>query len=182
MSTPFRERLLLYRIRSRRDSEAYASIYDRYVAQIYRFIVFKVGDGEVAKELTADAFLKAWEYMVAQEGAKQVKSISGLLYTIARSTIADYFRKKKLELVALDDAPDIADHKLWGMAEVNEDLARTLAAIKNLKDEYREALLMRHIDGLSNSEISAALGKSSAAVRVLIHRATEALKEVMEKN
>ena len=51
MSTPLRERLWLYRIRSRRDPEAYALIYDRYVAQLYRFILFKVGDEEEAKEL-----------------------------------------------------------------------------------------------------------------------------------
>lgn len=178
MSTPFRERLWLYRIRSRRDPEAYASIYDRYVSQIYRFILFKVGDGEIAKELSADSFLKAWEYMM--EG-KPVKNVSGLLYTIARSTIADHFRKKKLELVSIDDAPEIVDRKYLGAAETSEDMANTLQAIRGLKDEYREALLMRHIDGLSNAEIAAALGKSSGAIRVLIHRATEALKEVLSR-
>jgi RNA polymerase sigma factor (sigma-70 family) len=179
MSTPLRERLWLYRIRSRRDPEAYASIYDRYVAQIYRFILFKVGDDEVSKELTSDSFLKTWEYLM--EG-KPVKSISGLLYIIARSIIADHYRKKKLELVSFEDVPDIMDRKYIGLAEANEEISSTLAAIKNLKDEYREALLMRHIDGLSNAEIAAALGKSGGTVRVLIHRATEALKEVMNKN
>jgi RNA polymerase sigma-70 factor, ECF subfamily len=178
MSTPLRERLWLYRIRSRRDPEAYASIYDRYVAQIYRFILFKVGDDEVSKELTSDSFLKTWEYLM--EG-KPVKSISGLLYTIARSIIADHYRKKKLELVSFEDVPDIMDRKYVGLAETNEEIFSTLAAIKNLKDEYREALLMRHIDGLTNAEIAAALGKSGGTVRVLIHRATEALKEVMGK-
>lgn len=178
MSTPLRERLWLYRIRSRRDPEAYTSIYDQYVAQIYRFILFKVGDDEIAKELAADTFLKTWEYLME---AKPVKSVSGLLYTIARSTIADHYRKKKLELVSFEDAPDIMDHRLTGLAEANEEISATLKAIKNLKDEYREALLMKHIDGLSNTEIAMALGKSGGTVRVLIHRATEALKEVMNK-
>ncbi len=178
MSTPLRERLWLYRIRSRRDPEAYAFIYDRYVAQLYRFILFKVGDEETTKELTADAFLKTWEYLM---DGKPVKSVSGLLYIIARSTIADHFRKKKFDLVSFDDAPDIADHKLAGLAEASEEVRATLAAIKNLKDEYREALFMKHIDGLSNTEIADALGKSAGTTRVLLHRATEALKEVMGK-
>ena len=176
MSTPLRERLWLYRIRSRRDPEAYALIYDRYVAQLYRFILFKVGDEEEAKELSSDTFLKGWEYMM--EG-KPVKSVSGLLYTIARSTIADHYRKKKLELVSLDDAPDVVDRKLLGLVEVNEEVRATLVAISKLKDEYREALMMKHIDGLTNAEIAEALEKSAGTTRVLIHRATEALKEVM---
>lgn len=178
MSTPIRERLWLYRIRSRRDSEAYGLIYDRYVAQLYRFILFKVGDEEEAKELTSDTFLKTWEYLME---AKPVKSVSGLLYTIARTTVVDFYRKKKLELVSLDDAPDVVDQKLIGLVEMNEELKTTLEAIGKLKDEYREALMMKHIDGLSNTEIAEALVKSAGATRVLLHRATEALKEVMER-
>jgi RNA polymerase sigma-70 factor (ECF subfamily) len=50
-----------------------------------------------------------------------------------------------------------------------------------LKDEYREALMMKHIDGLTNAEIANALDKSGGATRVLLHRATDALKEVMGK-
>ena len=172
------ERFWLYRIRTSRDAEAYASIYDRYVAQLYRFVLFKVGDAETAKELTADSFMRAWEYMIA---SKPVKSVSGLLYTIARAAIADFYRKRKLELVPLEDAPDPIDLRSIGKAERNEELAATLAAMKGLKDEYREALFMKHVDGLTNSEIAAALGKNGGTVRVLIHRATEALKEVMEK-
>ncbi len=178
MSTPLKERLWLYRIRSRRDSEAYGLIYDRYVAQLYRFILFKVGDEEEAKELASDTFLKTWEYLM--EG-KPVKSVSGLLYTVARSIVVDHYRKKKLQLVSFEDAPDIVDGKMLGFAEANEELKATLAAIAKLKDEYREALLMKHIDGLSNDEIAAALDKSNGTVRVLIHRATEALREVMNK-
>jgi RNA polymerase sigma-70 factor, ECF subfamily len=178
MSTPLTERLWLYRIRSRRDSEAYGQVYDRYVAQLYRFILFKVGDEEEAKELTSDTFLKTWEYLM--EG-KPVKNISGLLYTIARSTVVDHYRKKKLLLVSFDDAPDVADHKLTGLVEASEEVKATLEAISKLKDEYREALMMKHIDGLSNTEIAVALDKSAGTTRVLLHRATEALKEVMGK-
>jgi len=185
MSAPLKERFWLYKIRTSRDAEAYASIYDRYVAQIYRFVLFKVGDAEAAKELTADSFMKAWEYLTAQAGlpaGRQVKSVSGLLYTIARATIADFYRKKKLEMVPLDQAPEAIDLHSLGRAEQNEELAATLSAMKGLKDEYREALFMKHIDGLTNSEIASALGKNSGTVRVLIHRATQALKEVVERN
>ncbi len=177
MST-LQERLWLYRIRSRRDSEAFALIYDRFVSQLYRFILFKVGDDEEAKEISSETFMKAWEYLI--EG-KPVKSLSGLLYTIARSSIADSFRKRRLELVPLDQAPDVADLRTSGFAELNEEVKATLAAIRLLKEEYRDALMMKHVDGLSNGEIAAALEKSDGATRVLLHRATEALKEAMGK-
>jgi RNA polymerase sigma-70 factor (ECF subfamily) len=177
MSTPFRERLWLYRVRKHRDPEAYGALYDSYVAQLYRFVLFKVSDDEEAKELTSEVFLKAWEYL--SEG-KPVKSVSGLLYTIARAKVADHYRKRKLELVPLESAPEVIDRKLIGKAELSEDVDAVLAAVKNLKEEYRDILLMKHIDGLSNGEIALAMGKSNGAVRVIMHRATEALKSKMK--
>jgi RNA polymerase sigma-70 factor (ECF subfamily) len=97
---------------------------------------------------------------------------------IARSTVVDHLRKKKFELVRMEDAPETVDQRM--NSAMSAELSETLAAIKLLKEEYREALLMRHVDGLGVGEISEALGKSGGATRVLIHRATEALKEIMK--
>jgi DNA-directed RNA polymerase specialized sigma24 family protein len=67
--------ILLHRVEANHDPEAFAELYDRYVKQIYRFIYFKVSGHEEAEDLTADVFLKTWNYI--QEG-KEVKSFSGI--------------------------------------------------------------------------------------------------------
>lgn len=175
MSNPLTERLWVYRIRSGRDQKSFAAIYDRYLPQIYRFVFFKVGSEEDAKEISADVFMRTWEHI---SSGKEVTDLTGLLYMVARSSVIDHLRKKKLELISLESAPEATDDRMNTM--ISAELSGTLEAIKLLKEEYREALLMKHVDGMKLGEIAKALGKSNGATRVLVHRATEALKEMMK--
>jgi len=63
-----------------------------------------------------------------------------------------------------------------------EDLDKLEKAIDQLKPEYREAIILTKIEGLSCQEISARLGKSNAAVRKLVSRAILALAMVFESD
>jgi RNA polymerase sigma-70 factor (ECF subfamily) len=178
MSNPLRERLWLYRIRSRKDVDAFAALYDAYVARIYRFVLFKVGTEEDAKEIASDVFMKAWEYILS---GKPVTNLVGLLYTMARTGTIDHYRKKKLEMVSLDSIAEMPSSiDIVRQVGVSKELDSVLAAIRQLKDEYREVLLMKHVDSMSTNEIASAIGKTGGNVRVLLHRATGALKEILK--
>lgn len=175
MSNPLTERLWIYRIRSGRDQKSFAAIYDHYLTRIYRFVFFKVGSEEDAKEISTDVFMRVWEHI---SSGKEVTDLTGLLYMIARGAVVDHLRKKKFDLVSLESAPEATDTRM--NSAMSSELGDTLAAVKLLKEEYREALLMRHVDGLGVGEIASALGKTNGTTRVLLHRATEALKEIMK--
>ena len=56
-----------------------------------------------------------------------------------------------------------------------------LLELKNLKDEYREVLILYYLDELSIKEIAKILGKTPGACRVLIHRALNSLREAIDK-
>jgi RNA polymerase sigma-70 factor (ECF subfamily) len=85
------EKILLFQIQQKQNSEAYGKLYDAYVRQIYRFVYFKVSTHEEAEDITAEVFLKAWRYL---QEKKEVKSFSGLLYRIARNGIVDLYRAR----------------------------------------------------------------------------------------
>ena len=59
------------------------------------------------------------------------------------------------------------------------DLARILEGIDQLPDDRREALIMRFALGMDNREIARALGRTDGATKVLIHRATRQLQEIV---
>ena len=65
-----RKNILIYQVLKKGDHNAFGQLYDLYVSQIFRFIFFKVLRREEAEDLTAETFLKMWEYLVAQ-GAKK---------------------------------------------------------------------------------------------------------------
>jgi RNA polymerase sigma-70 factor (ECF subfamily) len=186
MLSNLKEKFLLYRIRAKKDPGAFGELYDAYVARIYRFIYFKVSSAEVAEDLTSEAFLKAWHYL---KDKREVPNLQALLYSVARTVVIDHYRRTAREAgnVSLDEAiatenPAVVSDKLIKAVEADYDASVILEKLGALKDEYREVITMKFLDGLANSEIAAALGKPIANVRVLVHRATKALAEVVQSH
>ena len=168
------------------DRDVFIEAYDLYVDHIYRFIYFKVSNKETAEDLSSAVFLKTWNYL--QSGNfLDCKTLKSLLYKIARNLIIDHYRKTSSQpSVSLEDSfgdyvVDVADDKqdIFKEIDVSIDITRIEKKLAELKDEYREALIMRYIDELSIGEMSKILDKSKGNVRVLIHRATNALKDLV---
>jgi len=180
MQRSLHEKLLLYQVRVRKDPEAFGKIYDAYATRIYRFVFFKVSSEEEAQDLTADVFLKAWQYLLDESG-KDVRHLAALLYGIARNHVIDFYRSRALKetLPLADEAnetiPD--ERRMDEKSEAKIDVEFLGKNLRSLKDEYREVLVMRYLDEMSINEISDVLDKPAGNVRVLIHRALEAIKK-----
>ncbi|MEK7557829.1 MAG: RNA polymerase sigma factor [Patescibacteria group bacterium] len=179
------EKLLLSKVRNK-DRQAFVKAYDLYVDQLYRFIYFKVGNKEEAEDLTSAVFLKTWTYLLENNIINE-KTLKALLYKIARNLIIDHYRKNnKRENVSLDsciDNKNLIDEKqnLIKQSEIIFDLTVVETRFPELKDEYREIIVLHFINELSIKEIAKILGKSNGNIRVLIHRAVKALKDLMKQ-
>jgi len=77
----------------------------------------------------------------------------------------------------IDVKQDIAQR-----AEVMSDLMVIETKLPELKEEYREVIIMRYINELSIKEIAEILDKSKGNVRVLIYRALSVLRELMNQD
>ncbi|OGH94940.1 MAG: hypothetical protein A2538_04595 [Candidatus Magasanikbacteria bacterium RIFOXYD2_FULL_41_14] len=177
------EKILIFQLQTKRDPDAFASLYDIYVTRIYRFVYFKVGSHEDTEDLVSEIFLKTWNY-VASHKDEELKSFSGLLYRVARNSIVDFYRAKK-DVGSLEDdvALDVADTGKWYEDLTDKlDAQKILLAIKKLKQEYQEVITLRFVDELDIAEISEITGKGQVAVRVTLHRALKKLKEIVESN
>ena len=93
ISKKLQERWLLQKIAVKKDADAFATIYDSYIDQIYRFIYFKVGNSTEAEDLTSTVFLNLWKYLTDTK-KKNIESVSGLIYTIARRLVVDLYRER----------------------------------------------------------------------------------------
>ncbi|MFW5888559.1 MAG: RNA polymerase sigma factor [Patescibacteria group bacterium] len=169
----------------KKDKEAFMQAYDMYLNDIYRFVFFKVKRAEDAQDITAGVFLKAWN-KVRENKLEDKKTLKALLYTIARNAVIDHYRNavnaSTVNMGDQDNKFDIPDigRNMAEQAEINSDMEIVLEKMKELKDEYREILILRYINELSFKEISAITGKSKNNVRVISHRALKALRELME--
>lgn len=177
-----KEKALLYKVKAKKDPQAFGELYDYYIERIYRFVFFKVSNKEEAEDLTSEIFLKAWNYLT--DGRKvDVRSFSGLIYTIARSRIIDFYRKKSKEQVcSIDHIPELElmiEDKQFKAVATTYDLQEVLVAVKKMKQTYQEVILLRYLDELSIKEIAEITQKSSGSVRVLLHRALKVLQSLM---
>lgn len=182
MSDHLKEKWLLYQLKTRHEPEIYGQLYDLYAPKIYRFIYFKVSSSLDAEDLTAEVFLKAWEYVNKN---KEIEKFGGLLYKIARNLVIDFYRKKSTHEENLDETflQKISDAgtAVEKMA-VKSDTQNIMKGLRLLKEEYREVLTLRYIDELDAGEIAEILNKSSINVRVLIHRALKTLRKIIDQN
>ncbi|MFA5184606.1 MAG: RNA polymerase sigma factor [Patescibacteria group bacterium] len=181
----FKDKQIMSRLKNR-DKEAFIEIYDQNVAEIHRFVYFKIGNSEEANDLTSMIFLKTWNY-IQNKTLEDAKTLRALLYKIARTSIVDYYRETGNKVsVSLDDENrpiDVADDSIDTPERLDQEanLALIRRLLPLLKEEYREVIIMKFINDLSLEEISDISGKTKGNVRVLLHRALNALRELVEK-
>ncbi len=177
-----KEKFLLFKVLNQKDKKAFGELYNIYRDRLYRFIFFKVSSAEDSGELTNDVFFKVWRFI--QNGG-EISSFAALLYSTARNAVNDYYRQKGAPTIGADYLENLEDPQIAAAdleqveisLEKEFDENRLLEALKGLKDEYREVVVMRYLDEMSFRDIAQALGKTEGNVRVLVHRATEALKK-----
>lgn len=159
----------------------YSEVYDKYVSKIYRFIFLKVKSAEIAEDLTSEVFMRGWQSF--KEKQDKIENVQAFLYQIARNLLADHYRQSaKAQLVSVEYAPPLSDAKqdLEEMSFIQSDMERVKAVLANINEDYREVIIWYYLDELKVSEIAKMLDKSEPAVRVLIHRALNALKNELK--
>jgi len=169
------ERIAFLKLRSG-DSEAFAFFYDKYVKSIYRFVYIRVGNKQIAEDITQDIFLKIWQHLVDK---KNVKSFQAFIFRIARNTVVDHYRsaKQELPLDYMPESVEVVEENIL-VADKNIDANILLKEITKLKSEYQEVLLLRYVEDMSIDDIAQVMEKDKNNIRVTIHRALAKLKTI----
>jgi RNA polymerase sigma-70 factor (ECF subfamily) len=159
------------------DPARFATLYRLYVDDLYRYIFARCGDKTDAEDLVAETFLAAFRAARAYRGTGPVKA---WLVGIARRKAADAYRGKRAHL-ALDAAVELADPvRTDDLALQRVELARVLAMTERLAPDRAEALRLRYFADLTCDEIAPLMGRSEAAVKMLVHRGLNDLRERLE--
>jgi RNA polymerase sigma-70 factor, ECF subfamily len=161
---------------ARRNPEAFAALYDRYVQSVYRYIYGRVGSAQEAEELTAQTFLAAIESLPRYDHRGY---FSAWLFSIARRKAADFFRRR--EPLRLEEAGDFASEAdLPGEVARGEQIRKLARLIRSLEDGERELIHLHFTAGLTFAEMASVLGKKEDAVKKSMYRLLERLHGRME--
>lgn len=153
----------------------YKSLHD----PVARFLSRRVGDTEVARDLTQEVFLKLHRFREAF--VTDVAATHAFVFRVARNTATDWFRGTATEreqvraLGADEDFDDFEAPEGHARAdariEASEKRGLFRQWLKKLTDSQRRVVWLRLVRGLSFEEIADQLGMSSTAAKCLLHRA-----------
>jgi RNA polymerase sigma-70 factor (ECF subfamily) len=162
------------------DPEAFASLYDRYVERVYRFVLYRVsGDSALAEDITSEVFLRALRKI--KTFTWQGRDVGAWFLTIGRNLVLDHFKsgRFRLEMVGAEPAvagglgDEVVDAEDEALARISH--GELYAALQRLGSEQQEVIYWRFLQGYSVAETAAAMAKSEGAIKALQYRAVKAL-------
>lgn len=170
---------------ARRDPARFEALYRRYVAQVYSFAYYELGDHHAAEDATARTFLSAlanlasFEDRARPEDGQGASTFKVWLFQIARNGIANERRTARRNPVTALEAPIgaiIADPlNVEGDVVRRDEAVAAWRAVGKLPGDRRRALVLRFVNELSTAEIAGIMERSEGAVRVLLHRGLRAV-------
>lgn len=164
------------------DSRAIGAVYDQYFSEVYRFVLYRLGDQSLAEDIASDVFIRLLE--AVQNGRGPSSNIKGWLIGTASHVITDHMRKKyrRPEEDISDSLPDLEPGPA-SEVDSREDARLVRGAYSKLTDEQQTVLALRFGQGYSLEETASQMNKNVNAVKALQFRALAALqREIGEVN
>lgn len=158
--------------------ESMNEIYQQYANSVYRFLLSKTRNEDIAEELTQETFYQAIRSINKFDGSCK---LSTWLFGIAKNQYFNYSRKNPI----LQDVSEY-EEKLKSNENVDEKIISSfervdmIRALHECKEPYREVLYQRIFGNLSFREIGDVLGKSENWARVTYYRGKEQLKKEID--
>ena len=158
----------------KQDHEAFGQLIDRHASAIVNLAYRMVGNQAEAEDLAQEAFLAAFK---ALPTFRADAKFSTWLYRIATNKCKDWLRVKRPgqgqydvdadEQLDLHVAEERTPEELLSQQQVGQELERALQRLPAL---YREAFVLKHIEGLSYEEMEAILGVSGDTLKMRVYK------------
>lgn len=171
-----------------RDRAAGESLVRRFEAPLRRYFTVSLPGPDAADDAVQEVFLR-FMAMVAAGRAQQVRSLDALIFTVARNLAHDARRRsgrrpalRSLEPESLDpdatDSREVACPRLnpRQQAEESEQAGRVESALRELDEETRDVIVLRHLENLSSREVAEILGIAEGTVWSRLHRGLNILR------
>ena len=160
------------------DKRAFGLLYERYRDEIYRFAFYRLGDPDEAEDVTANAFVKTWEYLprISRQDAS-IRNLRSWLYQVTRNLVVDHYRKQKA--LPLPERLREGDDSTTNVAETNIVYELLARGVMRLRPEYQQIIILRFINQLSHKEIAEIMKLNAGQTRVMQYRALKELQGIL---
>jgi RNA polymerase sigma-70 factor (ECF subfamily) len=156
------------------DGQSYTELYRQYLPRILNYVRLRVDGEDLAQDLTAEVFERA---ISKQHTLRRREAFGGWLFTIARNTVAGYYRghRPTLPLDQVIGLPTSGPSPPEAVIR-HEELDRLRTALATLAEREQEIIRLKFLGGLGNKEIAQILHLRPGHVAVILYRALRKLR------
>jgi RNA polymerase sigma-70 factor (ECF subfamily) len=176
------------------DPEVFSRLYELNYRRILNYVLYSIGDIEIALDLTAETFLKAFKFRGTYDSRRA--SFTSWLYGIASKEIAMHFRKQSREsalVMSYFTFPEDIENARRSVnqeeiddvrmrLEIRDEFMDLSLALRSLPVKKREILALRLLEDLPFEEIATLLRKRVGAVKNEYYRALRKLRKILQEN
>ncbi len=167
------------------DPEAFGEVYRRFAQMVYNLAYRMAGDAEEAEDLTQEVFLRIHRHLGRFSGRSALKT---WVYRVTLNHCRSKLGRRRHPTQGLAEENDGEGAQLvdGGRGPEEQALARDAGrqvseALRQVKPVFREAVVLRDLEGLSYDEIARVLKVRIGTVRSRIARGRERLRIALEK-
>lgn len=165
------------------DENAFVSLVEKYQRQVHAHTLRKIGDFQIAEDITQETFLRVYQKLDTLNHPAQ---FSKWLYAIVDHLCIAWFRKNRLHIRSLQEihiseteaeaySRYVATEHAKMTAEAQRSLVKKL--LTTLKENDREVITLHYFEEMTSSEIGEVLGVSENTIKSRLHRARRRLKK-----
>jgi RNA polymerase sigma-70 factor (ECF subfamily) len=176
-TSPADDDAFLLQLYARGDAGAARHLTQRYLPRVFRHAYRMLGDSAEAEDVAQEAMMRLWR--VAPDWRVGEAQVNTWLYRVTANLCIDRLRQRRPvdiddAVEAEDDAPTVLDQ-----IQVRSRVKALQQALTTLPTRQRQAVVLRHMDGLSNTEIAAIMEISPRAVESLTARGKRSLSALL---
>lgn len=160
------------------EKDAISALYEAFVDPIFRYIDYRVESVHIAEDLTAEVFLRMVQNLPHYRNTGV--PFAAWLFRIAANLITDYRRQNRhISPDEFSEEQLSDDTDPFGKIERQQEEEQLRRALQALSEEQQTLLILRFMQQLPHQEIATILNKSEASIRVMQHRALQALAHAL---
>jgi len=177
---------LILEFQKNNTEDAFNILVQRYKNPLTNFVFRFLGDYESCNDVVQETMIKVYRY---KDSYSSVAKFSTWIYTIAGNLArTEYRRQRRRNIFSINDYGE--EHKTFDLPDESyrPDVATDSGikdeiiqkALLKVKDTYREAVILRDIQGMSYEEISEILGVNEGTIKSRINRGRAQLQELLK--
>ena len=168
---------------AKENPEKFVALYDKYFAQIYRYVYRRVNETDTVHDLVSQTFYDAMSHIKAYEWRGY--QFSSWLYKIAHNNVLKWYRQQsRHRITPLDEIKELSDPFVNQEEDIvrKEDENELHYVLNQLDSDEREIIRLKFFEEVTNMEIAEIMGLSPNHIGVKVFRALRKVKQLLKSN